>query len=237
MMSDTKTLFQHGTLALLVPGLLTGTATMADILAHGDTGIGTGEGLDGELIILDGVVYQADANGQINEVDAQFTTPFANSHFASYEPLVTVSDQSRAALQAAILTASNSANTFFSIRLHGIFKNVTTRVVKKSTKPYKTLAQTAASQVVFHRDLVEGTLLSYYAPQIFDGAAVGGFHSHFLADDHRFGGHLLSYETATGEVDFQQFDRLDQQLPTSDAVYMNHDFSADDILESIHKSE
>ncbi len=37
-------LYQHGTLAQLVPGLLEGTTTIGDILSHGDTGIGTGEG-------------------------------------------------------------------------------------------------------------------------------------------------------------------------------------------------
>jgi len=58
---DTTKLFQHGTLALLVPGLLTGTLTMKELLQHGDTGIGTGEGLDGELIILDGQPYQVTA--------------------------------------------------------------------------------------------------------------------------------------------------------------------------------
>ncbi|MFT9270106.1 MAG: acetolactate decarboxylase, partial [Liquorilactobacillus nagelii] len=42
---NTKALYQHGTLALLVPGLLTGTLTLKELMAHGDTGIGTGEGL------------------------------------------------------------------------------------------------------------------------------------------------------------------------------------------------
>ena len=53
-------LYQHGTLALLVPGLLEGTTTIGELLTHGDTGIGTGEGLDGELIILDGVAIRSD---------------------------------------------------------------------------------------------------------------------------------------------------------------------------------
>ncbi|MCC2728542.1 acetolactate decarboxylase, partial [Blautia sp. MSK22_86] len=34
-------LYQHGTLALLVPGLLEGTTTIGELLKHGDTGIGT----------------------------------------------------------------------------------------------------------------------------------------------------------------------------------------------------
>ncbi len=84
-MSNTNTLYQHGTLALLVPGLLDGTITMKELLSHGDTGIGTGEGLDGELVILDGTPYQVDSNGSVNIVKDDFTLPFANIHFGSYQ--------------------------------------------------------------------------------------------------------------------------------------------------------
>ena len=64
-MANHITLYQHGTLALLVPGLLKGTITMGELLKHGDTGIGTGEGLDGELIILDGKPYHVHATGDV----------------------------------------------------------------------------------------------------------------------------------------------------------------------------
>ena len=114
MMSKTTTLYQHGTLALLVPGLLDGTLTMHDLLTHGDTGIGTGEGLDGELIILAGVPYQIDHLGHVNRVSAQFTLPFANSHFADFHDLLTVTEASRADLQTQIGAQSQSANTFYA---------------------------------------------------------------------------------------------------------------------------
>lgn len=68
-------LYQHGTLALLVPGLLEGTTTIGELLTHGDTGIGTGEGLDGELIILDGVAYKVGQSGVAERVPDDFTMP------------------------------------------------------------------------------------------------------------------------------------------------------------------
>ena len=70
-----------GTLALLVPGLLEGTTTIGELLTHGDTGIGTGEGLDGELIILDGVAYKVGQSGVAERVPDDFTMPFANATF------------------------------------------------------------------------------------------------------------------------------------------------------------
>ena len=43
--------YQHGTLGMLVPGLFEGTMTVADLLKHGDWGIGTASGLDGAEIL------------------------------------------------------------------------------------------------------------------------------------------------------------------------------------------
>mgnify|MGYP005850349491 CR=1 FL=1 len=235
-MSKTNILYQHGTLALLVPGLLDGTITMKELLEHGDTGIGTGEGLDGELIILDGTPYQVDSTGKVNIVSDDFTLPFANSHFGNYQQLTEVKDLFQSDLNKKLLTMTSS-NTFFSTQIHGTFTNIKTRAVKKSQKPYATLRKTAEDQSVFQRDSITGTLLSYYSPMIFDGAGVGGFHHHFLSDDHTFGGHVLSFDGATGDVKLQQFDTLEQHLPTQNTDYMKFDFSDWDILGDIHKAE
>lgn len=235
-MSKTHTLYQHGTLALLVPGLLDGTITMKELLEHGDTGIGTGEGLDGELVILDGVPYQVDSDGNVNVVKDDFTLPFANSHFAEYKKLSTVENLSQQELDQKILSMTSN-NTFFSIRMHGTFTDIKTRAVKKSHKPYATLGKTAEDQSIFLEESVEGTLLSYYSPTIFDGAAVGGFHHHFLSDKHDFGGHVLEFGGASGQVEIQQFDTLEQHLPIHNKDFMNYDFSDWDILSEIHKAE
>jgi len=48
------TIYQHGTLAQLVARQMSGTITVAEMLEHGDTGIGTFEGLNGEAIFLNG---------------------------------------------------------------------------------------------------------------------------------------------------------------------------------------
>lgn len=236
-MSKTSTLYQHGTLALLVPGLLKGTTTMADFLKHGDTGIGTGEGLDGELVILDGKPYQVNSKGEVNIVNGDFTMPFANANWADYQPLATVENVKMADLSKQILELSRSANTFFSVKVQGTFTDVTIRAVAKSDVPYKTLSETAKQQSVFKRDTVEGTLLGYYSPELFNGAAVGGFHYHFMSDAHDFGGHVLGFAVDQAEVTIQQFDTLEQHLPVSDNDYMQHDFADDEIDKSIEESE
>ncbi|MDN2454456.1 acetolactate decarboxylase [Lactobacillus sp. UCMA15818] len=237
MMKNSKILYQHGTLALLVPGLLTGTITMGELLAHGDTGIGTGEGLDGELIILDGVPYQVDSHGNVNVLKEDFIMPFANSHFADYNELGIINNASSADFEKAALEGKPNSNTFFSVLVKGTFSYLKTRAVVKSTKPFATLAETAKNQSIFEAKNVKGILLSYYSPALFHGAAVAGFHNHFLADDHSIGGHILDFKIAEGTISVQQFDTLEQHLPVTDKEFMKHDFSKDDIAKAIADAE
>ena len=61
------TVYQHGTLAQLMAKQMAGTISVGELLTHGDTGIGTLDGLDGEVIILNGDVYQADSTGAVKD--------------------------------------------------------------------------------------------------------------------------------------------------------------------------
>ena len=52
-------LYQHGTLGTLMAGLLEGTATIDELLKHGDSGLATLTGSDGEVIFINGEAYHA----------------------------------------------------------------------------------------------------------------------------------------------------------------------------------
>ncbi|WP_439425771.1 acetolactate decarboxylase [Oenococcus alcoholitolerans] len=236
-MANTKVLYQHGTLALLVPGLLDGTASIKDIMKHGDTGIGTGQGLDGELIFLNGIPYQINSKGKVQIVKDDFSVPFASAHFADFNFLNSPKNIKDQDLYKQVLKQSGLNNTFFAFLLKGTFKKIQTRAVEKSQKPYQTLLQTAKKQSVFSGQDIKGTLLSYYAPDLFNGVAVGGFHSHFLSDNKDFGGHVLNFELAEGELSLQVFDSLDQHLPIDNEDFMKHDFSTDNINSDLARSE
>ncbi|KRM96747.1 alpha-acetolactate decarboxylase [Liquorilactobacillus aquaticus DSM 21051] len=236
-MGQTNVLYQHGTLALLVPGLLAGTLTMKELLQHGDTGIGTGEGLNGELIILDGIPYQADSFGKVHVLKNDFTMPFANIHLADFKFLTDLKDADPEKFATAALSGKTNSNTFFSVRVKGNFSYMKTRAVVKSAPPFDTLEETAKKQSIFEKHDVEGTLLSYYSPTLFHGAAVGGFHNHFLANDHSIGGHVLDFKLASGKLDIQLFDTLEQHLPVDNTEFMDHDFSKDNIADVIERTE
>ncbi|TPR39869.1 acetolactate decarboxylase [Apilactobacillus micheneri] len=237
-MAKTNNLYQYGTLALLVPGLFKGTLKLSDLLKHGDTGIGTGDGLDGELVIKDGIPYQIDGHGSVNKLDGNFTVPFADVHFADYKKLFDVeSTMTPDKLEEKVMGMKDWQNTFFSIKFHGTFAQIKTRSVDKQVEPYPTLVDCAHKQHEFNGENITGTVMGYYSPQLFNGSAVGGFHLHFIADDLSMGGHLLDFSTNNGEVSAQILDHLEQQLPVNDEEFMKHDFSKDDIAGAIGEAE
>ena len=56
-------LFQASTIGALLEGAYDGDLSFAELAEHGDLGLGTLNGLDGEMIALDGRFYRADVDG------------------------------------------------------------------------------------------------------------------------------------------------------------------------------
>ena len=63
---DNDVLYQVSTIDALLSGVYGSVATVGSVTKHGDFGLGTFAALDGELILLDGVVYQAAFDGVVN---------------------------------------------------------------------------------------------------------------------------------------------------------------------------
>ena len=78
---DRETIYQVALLQSLAMGYFDGSISVKDLKTHGDTGIGTFEGLNGEMIVLDGVVYRANQDLKINVMGDKETVPFSNVTF------------------------------------------------------------------------------------------------------------------------------------------------------------
>ncbi|KOY77663.1 Alpha-acetolactate decarboxylase [Apilactobacillus kunkeei] len=236
-MQNTNQLFQNGTGAIVVPGLFDGTLSIKDLLLHGDTGIGSGDGLDGELIIIDGKPYKIDGDGNVTIVSDDFTVPFGNAHFADFKDFEVKDNLSIDELNDAIFNEAKLQNTQFAIKLHGTFQSVKVRSVYKQSKPYPNLIKTAESEHIFNGENITGTIIGYYNPSPFSQIAVYGFHMHFIADDLSIGGHLSDFRNFNGEFGIQKFNQFILQLPTDNKEFLEHDFSKDDIEGAINQTE
>src|SRR4051795_1216793 len=81
---ESHVLFQASTIGALLEGAYDGDVTFDELAGHGDLGLGTLNGLDGEMIAIDGGFYRADIDGLIEEIPGTERTPFAA--MAWFEP-------------------------------------------------------------------------------------------------------------------------------------------------------
>jgi acetolactate decarboxylase len=70
-------MYQVSTLQALAMGYTRQVVTVEELLKHGDTGLGTFEGVDGEMILLDGVCYKANDDGSVEVAPPDMGVPFS----------------------------------------------------------------------------------------------------------------------------------------------------------------
>ncbi len=221
-------------------GLYDGSLTIAELLEHGDLGIGTLDSIDGELIVLDGKAYQAkstDGNLQVVEVPGHVKVPYAAvvPHQAEviFKQRFEMTDKE---LEERIESYYDGENLFRSIKIHGIFSRMHVRMIPKSTSDRK-FAEVAISQPEYEAEEVTGTIVGIWTPEMFHGVSVAGYHLHFLSDDHSFGGHVMDFVIQEGIVEVGPVDQLDQRFPVQDRKYLFAKFNVDEMKEDIKKSE
>jgi acetolactate decarboxylase len=189
---EAHVLFQASTIGALLEGAYDGDLTFAELAEHGDLGLGTLNGLDGEMIGLDGRFYRADVDGAVGEVDGEAQTPFAV--VTRFEPAIDVARDGPFGHDALLswldeLLPVDAVSC--AVRIDGHFDLVKARSVPRQHLPYRPLTAVVAEQHVFELRDMAGTMLGFRFPDYVEGIEVSGYHLHFLSEDRARGGHVL----------------------------------------------
>lgn len=211
---DPHVLFQASTIGALMDGRLEGDLTVAELAVQGDLGLGTFDGLDGEMIVVDGRVLRADVDGQVSEADPSGRTPFAV--VVEFEASVELECEgvSHAEMLAAIERAIPEGATTCAIRIDGEFDTVRARSVPRQEPPYRSLTEVARDQRVFEIDGAAGTMVGFRFPDHAAGIELPGFHLHFVTEDRTRGGHVLDAAVRRTRIGLDPAASLRVELPT-----------------------
>jgi len=207
-------LFQVGLYSELANGNFDGRLTIGELKKHGDFGLGTFDRLDGEMVVLDGIVYQVSAKGDVRRADDAATTPFAV--ITQFEPdrldsLKKLSTLTR--LQSVLDLFIPDAKFFYAILIHGKFQYMKTRSVPKQQKPYPALKEALAAQPIFEFENIEGTMVGFFSPSFAGGMNVAGYHFHFISDDRTRGGHVLECTLQQATIALDRTEQFTVQSP------------------------
>jgi len=222
----TRALYVSAPVNALVEGIYEENTTIADIRRHGDFGLGTFNHLDGEMVVLDGRVYQLKSDGLAYAVEDGAQTPFACVSFFSPDSEETIADVlDFPALTGLLERMIPSPNMIYAIRIEGDFGFVKTRSVPRQ-ESYRPLVEVAREQPEFEFHQVSGTMAGYWTPSFMESLAVPGYHLHFLTADRRHGGHLLACHTRNVRIAIQHLPRLNVALPVT-LDYLTAEFTRD----------
>ncbi|WP_319763866.1 acetolactate decarboxylase [Maridesulfovibrio sp.] len=211
-----ETIYQYSIIDSLLAGNYDGELTIGELKGHGDTGIGTFNHLDGEMVFLDGEIYKINSTGKALRIEDTERTPFATAAFFKTATIVKLdSIKTLAELDKKISNAIGSENIFYIIRIDGTFHKMRTRSVPAQTKPYLPLIEVVKKQKNFRFKDVAGSLIGIKSPTYVKGIGIPGFHWHFITKDRTAGGHVLDCAFTDLAAKVGAYNNVSLQLPES----------------------
>ena len=230
--------FQYSNINALLAGYFDGDMSLQRLSRKGNFGLGTLNGLDGELIAVDGTFYQIKADGKAFVLPNNAKTPFAVvTEFAAEQTIKLPENLSYEELQAFLSKQIHKNNHIQAIRIDGRFSTLKVRSIPQQKPPYRTLAEiNKTDMVIFNHTDVEGTLVGFRFPPYLNTLNVSGYHFHFIDKERKFGGHVLDLTSTSGQIGLKNTSRFKMVLPQDDQfnqLDLSKDFSQD--LQAVEK--
>jgi acetolactate decarboxylase len=206
--------FQVSTYQALKQGVFDNETTFSELRKHGDFGLGTLNGLDGEMVALNSEFFQIKADGSVHSIPDDAQTPFAVVTFFKHDKKVFFTRINNLKyFQDALDQIESDRDSILAIRVSAVFAHIKVRSPHRQTKPYPRLEEALKGQAEFELKNVEGTLVGFRFPKYMDGVSVPGDHLHFISTDKKAGGHVMDFSAEDAEVEIATVSSLSLKLP------------------------
>ncbi|EKD42503.1 MAG: hypothetical protein ACD_73C00132G0001, partial [uncultured bacterium] len=194
-----------------------GILAFADLLVHGDFGLGACHAVDGEMMVKEGTPYRFLPSGVTEVADPRIRVPFALvTHFRPQLGLTTHQKFPSLELETFLSSQLPDQNRSYSIRIKGTFNTLWVRTALKQAMPY---VLPALHTKEFHRQNISGTMFGYRFPDSSLETTGAGYHFHFVADDKNLGGHVLGFELSAGaHIEIQELVREEVYADTGNEI-------------------
>ena len=187
--------------SVLLAGHYGGVCSIAEVKRHGDMAIATMDRLDGEMQMIDGVVYQACADGRLLLPADDATIPYGTIARLTPEQELQLDEIQRFEdFEERMKTACPSLNLPLAVHLKGDFRHVKVRAVGRQEKDGVGLAEAAKNEAVFELAETKGDMVGFRLPGYVQGVNAPGWHLHFVDEARRHGGHVINFSLKHGAM-------------------------------------
>lgn len=218
-------IYQYSVFAALANKIYDGDLTVAGVKQNGDLGLGTFNGLNGEMIVLDGTVYQLLADGTIRQPEDSELVPFTVATFFDKDQQLELAGPSNYNdLKKIIENCLPSRNWGYAFKIKGTFGSLKCGGATKQEKPFiKTLSDALVDRPVFEKENVTGTMVGFWFPEFVGKVNVVGFHLHFISDDKKSAGHVMDFQASNLQIEIDYSNDFRFVLPDTEQ-YKKADF-------------
>ena len=189
--------------SVLLSGRYDGVIAIGELKKLGNMAIATMDRLDGEMQMIDGVVYQACADGHVYLPTDDATIPFGT--IADFHPTHTLNPSdipSYETFETRIDELCPEENIPLAIHFIGDFHHMKVRTVARQEKDGVGLADAAKDEAVFEYTDVRGDLVGFRLPGYVKGVNAPGWHLHFVDAERQHGGHVVNFSLREGELQY-----------------------------------
>lgn len=210
-------IYQYSLLNALMDGVSETGIPVSKLLSKGNQGLGTFARMNGELLFLDGAVYQLQAEGNIRKADDSDQIPFAVSTQFVPQQTKRVELRDKDAVDDVLDSFNHHAkNLFMTYRITGHFDYLKCRTVRGQEYKGQPLSELGKKQSVETYSGIEGTIIGFRTPKNWQGFGVAGEHLHFINHTRTAGGHILEMGAKEVEMQMAVASNVHVELPTSD---------------------
>ena len=229
-------IYQVSTLQALAMGHTRSVIDVAELKKHGNTGLGTFEGVNGEMIVVDGQCFRAKEDGYVVVADDDMGVPFASVCNSVGNIRFDVQEMCSIEELKTLLTIKIEElfglNSMHMVRIDGKFEVIDARSEEAYRAIHVSLKDMLQkTQRSFRFNNVTGTLVCVYYPDFMDGINASGWHIHFISDDRQEGGHVFEMKMTSGHACLDKISIIEIQLPNDPVfdTYSLKEASGDDI--------
>ena len=214
--------------SVLLGGHYNGIVSVGEVKRLGNLAIATMDRLDGEMQMIDGVVYQACADGQVYLPGDNETVPFGTvADFSAEETVRLTGIPSYEQFEGRMDECCLRKDFPLAIRLSGKFNSMKVRTVKRQEQDGVGLAEAAKEEAVFEFRDIRGDLVGFRLPEYIRGINAPGWHLHFMDEARKHGGHVVNFSLLEGDLSFCHAGDYHIRLPDSPDIFAGLDLNRD----------
>ena len=205
--------------SVLLSGRYDGVISIAELKKLGGMSIATMDRLDGEMQMIDGVVYQACADGHVYQPGDDATIPFGTVAEFHAERDVRLADiPSYELFEEYMAECCPQENVPLAVHFTGNFRRMKVRTVGRQEQDGLGLADAAKNEAVFDLSDCSGDLVGFRLPGYVKGVNAPGWHLHFVDTARQHGGHVVNFSLLEGNLRYCHADDFQIRLPAPEVL-------------------